>query len=90
MDRKISSLFITLIPKTKEDDEDDPCICILNPLQVFVLQSQAPISHQPRSLPLSKAKVKSWDLLLLQDPQIQFSLALLPKLLHSLEKNSVL
>ena len=90
MDRKISSLFITLIQKTKEDDEDDPCICILDPLPDFVLQSQAPISHLPPSSPLSRAKVESWDLLLLQDPQIQFSLAFLPKLLHSLGKNPVL
>ena len=90
MDRKISSLFITLIPKTKEDDEDDPCICILDPLQDFVLQSQLLISHRPPSSPLSRAKVESWDLLLLQDPQIQFFLTLLPKLLHSLGKNPVL
>ena len=90
MDRKISSLFITLIPKTKEDDEDDPCICILDPFQDFVLQSQPPISHRPPSSPLSRAEVESWDLLLLQDPQIQFSLAFLPKLLHSLGKNPVL
>ena len=78
-------------PKTKK--APNPCICILDPLQDFVLQSQAPISHRPPSSPLSRAKVESWDLLLLQDPQIQFSLALLPKHkthLYSLGKNPVL
>ena len=79
-------------PKTKK--ALDPCICILDPLQDSVLQSQLPISHQPPSSLLSRAKVESWDLLLLlQDPQIQFSLALLPKHkthLYSLGKNPVL
>ena len=34
-------------PKTKK--APDPCICILDPPQDSILQSQLPISHRPPS-----------------------------------------